>query len=442
VITATASQTFSSQRLIVALAYGLGSAVTFFVLMVGGRKLIQPLMQRGQHIQIAMGLAMCFVAVAMFANLDTRFQTAIASELPSALVNPTGKLEKSKSVQNDLADARGSKSKFSGNAAAQKNAKGKPSSLPVLGNAPDFVGNQRWFNTAGGKPLTLAQLRGKVVLVDFWTYTCINCIRTQPYIKSWDAKYRDKGLVVVGVHTPEFPFERSAANVAGAIKQAGITYPVAQDNKYKTWNAYSNEYWPAHYLIDSKGRVRATHFGEGEYKKTEGQIRSLLAEAGDSNLGAEAKTAGAINPSQEDITRETYLGAARAQGFVNAISPGAQDFGRSPKTLPPSAFAYAGHWKVADENATATASDARLDVNFHARRVYLVLGSTDRTRPLGVELDGKPISTGDAGDDVHGGIVKVHGQRLYGLVDLPAVEDHRLTLRFAPGTSGFAFTFG
>ncbi|MBJ7354779.1 MAG: cytochrome c biogenesis protein DipZ [Thermoleophilaceae bacterium] len=426
VITATASQEFSSQRLLVALAYGLGSAITFFVLMIGGRKLIAPLMQRSQRIQMAMGLSMVFVAFAMFANLDTRFQTEIASALPSAIVNPTGGLEKSEAVSDDLAAARGSKSRFAGKEA------GKPSNLPVLGTAPDFVGNERWFNTASGEPLTLRQLRGKVVLVDFWTYTCINCIRTQPYLKSWYSKYKDKGFVIVGVHTPEFPFERKAGNVQDAIKQAGITYPVAQDNAYKTWDAYSNEYWPAHYLIDAKGRVRATHFGEGEYKRTEAQIRGLLAEAGKGQLGGEAKAKNAVMPSKENITPETYLGAARAQGFVNGtISPGAQNFGAPPSDLPASTFAYSGRWRIDDESATALSADSRIDANFHARRVYLVLGSPGRTRSVSVELDGRPLK-----------VVKVRDQKLYNLVDLQGVEDHRLTLRVAPGVTGFAFTFG
>jgi thiol-disulfide isomerase/thioredoxin len=374
----------------------------------------------------------------MFANLDTRFQTAIANDLPSALVNPTGKLEKSQSVQDDLAAARGSKNKF-----AEPQQKGEPSSLPVLGTAPDFTGTQKWFNTPGGAKLTLAQLRGKVVLVDFWTYTCINCIRTEPYLKSWYAKYRDKGLVIVGVHTPEFPFEHSAANVAAAVKQAGIQYPVAQDNDYKTWDAYSNEYWPAHYLIDAQGRVRATHFGEGEYKKTERQIRSLLREAGDSDLGGDAAAARAVKPSDAVVSPETYLGTDRAQGWVNSgLSDGRHDFGPPPRSLALSEFAYSGNWLVTGENATALAADSRIDVRFRARRVYLVLGSPGRSRGLSVELDGRPVSAALAGRDVRSGVVAVRGQRLYELVDLPGVQDHRLTLRFAPGISGFAFTFG
>ena len=154
------------------------------------------------------------------------------------------------------------------------------SGLPVLGPAPDFTGYQRWFNTASGRPLSLEALRGKVVLVDFWTYTCINCIRTLPYLKAWDERYRDKGLVTVGVHTPEFPFERDAGNVEEAIVQNALRYPVVQDNDYATWDAYGNQFWPAKYLIDARGQVRYTHFGEGDYEETEGAIRRLLEEAG------------------------------------------------------------------------------------------------------------------------------------------------------------------
>ncbi len=440
VITATASQEFSTQRLVVAMAYGIGSAITFFVLMRGGRRLIAPLMQRSQKIQLVMGLSMVFVALAMFANLDTRFQTAIADSLPSALVNPTGKLEESGAVQDQLADARGSRNQFK---EKQEQAAPKASSLPVLGDAPEIVGTQQWFNTPGGKKLTLKQLRGKVVLVDFWTYTCINCIRTQPYLKAWDRKYADRGLVIVGVHTPEFPFEHSASNVQAAVKQAGIRYPVAQDNDYKTWDAYSNEYWPAHYLIDARGRVRATHFGEGEYDRTERQIRSLLREAGDGDLGGESKTAAAVTPSEGTTTPETYLGAARARGWVNGlISVGEHNYSAKPQDRPGSNFAYAGHWDVSEDNATASGSDARIDVRFHARRVYLVLSSPGHARKVGVELNGRPIPSDRAGADVKRGAVTVTNQRLYSLVDLPAVDSGKLTLHFAPGVTGYAFTFG
>ncbi|MBJ7347023.1 MAG: cytochrome c biogenesis protein DipZ, partial [Thermoleophilaceae bacterium] len=261
VITVTASQEFTTSRLIVALAYGIGSAVTFYAMMIGGRKLMRRMSARTELLQRITGIAMVLVAVAMYANLDTRFQTAIADDLPAFLVNPTKELENSSSAKAKLAQATGRETK---NAEGGDEAAGGEA-LPKLGPAPEFVGNQQWFNTANGQPLTLAQLKGKVVLVDFWTYTCINCLRTLPYIRAWDQRYRDKGLVVVGVHSPEFPFEKSASNVQAAIKQNKLKYPVVQDNNLATWDAYQNQYWPAKYLVDAEGQVRYTHFGEGDY---------------------------------------------------------------------------------------------------------------------------------------------------------------------------------
>jgi len=198
----------------------------------------------------------------------------------------------------------------------------------VIAPAPDFVGNQRWFNTPGGTPLTMSSLRGRVVLVDFWTYSCINCIRTQPYLKAWDERYRDRGLSIVGVHSPEFPFEKNAGNVGQAIERAGIEYPVAQDNDFQTWNAYANQYWPAEYFIDAEGRVRYAHFGEGEYEKKEQVIRDLLAEAG-RRPGTGTSDADGERISNGVTTLESYLGSARADRFTNGlILSGVRDFGR------------------------------------------------------------------------------------------------------------------
>jgi thiol-disulfide isomerase/thioredoxin len=317
------------------------------------------------------------------------------------------------------------------------------SKLPVLGKAPEFTGNQRWFNTPGGRPLTLAGLRGRVVLVDFWTYTCINCIRTLPYMRAWDAAYRSRGLTIVGVHTPEFQFEHDAGNVRDAIAQNRLRYPVAQDNDYKTWNAWGNQYWPADYLVDAKGRVRYVHFGEGDDKRTEAAIRSLLAEAGAESLGADAKVGPTLTPGH-DATPETYLGSARAQGWLPATPVnGTHDFhGPGPIPFRRSRFAFTGRWRIDDESATAV-SGAIVDAHVVGKAVYLVLSSAgDRPRALRLELDGKPIRAADAGADVHGGAVTVRAQRLYRLVSLPRTEDHRLRLRFAPGISGYAFTFG
>jgi cytochrome c biogenesis protein CcdA/thiol-disulfide isomerase/thioredoxin len=442
VITVSASQSFSTGRLAVALSYGIGSAVVLYFLMLGGRKVVRPLAKRGVGLQIAMGAVMVVVALAMLGNYDIRFQNHIAGSLPSFLVNPTKSLEDTAQAKTALADIRGGShgvgSEATG-AAPETDAKGKLD-LPVLGVAPEFVGNEQWFNTPGDKPLTLSGLRGRVVLVDFWTYSCINCLRTLPYLKAWDAKYRKDGLTIVGVHTPEFPFEREASNVATAIAENGIRYPVAQDNEQATWNAYGNQYWPAEYFIDAQGRVRYVHFGEGEYGEKEKVIRDLLAEAGRTVKGGEVKVH-AVAPSKTVTTPETYLGAARAERFTNSmLSPGSHDF-TAPKSLPANEFAYHGKWNIALDSATAE-SGASLDLNFGARRVYLVLGSPGRDRQVKVLLDGQPISGADAGSDVHDGAVTVSGQRLYNLVDMPAVGHHVLTLEPETGVEGYAFTFG
>ena len=442
VITVSASQDFNAGRLAVAFSYGIGSAVVLYFLMLGGRRVIRPLAQRGIGLQVAMGAVMVVVALAMLKNYDIRFQNHIAGSLPSFLVNPTKSLEDTASAKDALAEIRGGAhgvgSKATG--AAPEPAADGGLDLPVLGVAPEFVDNQRWFNTPGDRPLTLRGLRGRVVLVDFWTYSCINCIRTLPYLEAWDAKYRKDGLTIVGVHTPEFPFEREAGNVESAISENGIRYPVAQDNDQATWNAYGNQYWPAEYFIDAQGNVRFVHFGEGEYGEKEKVIRDLLAEAGRTVRGRETDVH-AVAPSTTVTTPETYLGAARAERFTNSmLSPGRHDL-TAPSSVPPNEFAYRGGWKITLDSATAEAG-ASLDLNFGARRVYLVLGSPGHDRRLRVLLDGKPIRPADAGTDVHDGVVTVSGHRLYNLVDLPRVANHVLTLEPESGVEGYAFTFG
>jgi cytochrome c biogenesis protein CcdA/thiol-disulfide isomerase/thioredoxin len=441
VITVSASQDFTAERLAVAFAYGLGSAVVLYALMLGGRRLVAPLARRGGALQVATGAVMVVVALAMLGDYDIRFQNRIASDLPDFLVTPSKALEESSAAQEALVDLRGAHGV--GAAASSGAPPGAPtgsSGLPVLGPAPEFVGNERWFNTPGDRPLTLRSLRGRVVLVDFWTYTCINCIRTFPYLRAWDERYRHDGLTIVGVHTPEFPFERDAANVETAIETAGLRYPVAQDNEQATWNAYGNQFWPAEYFIDAEGRVRYAHFGEGEYEEKEKVIRELLAEAGH-RVGRGTAGADGIEAEQGVTTPETYLGAARAAGFTNPmLSPGLHDFRGAPPPGP-NEFAYRGKWRIGFDDATAAAG-ASLDLEFGARRVYLVLGSPGQPRQMRVLLDGEPIAAADAGADVRDGIVTVSGQRLYSLVDLPRVGHHLLTLVPAAGISGYAFTFG
>ena len=309
----------------------------------------------------------------------------------------------------------------------------------MLGTAPEFVDTQRWFNTPGDRPLTLGSLRGRVVLIDFWTYSCINCLRTLPYLTAWDKRYRGDGLTIVGVHSPEFPFEKDAGNVEEAIDRNGIHYPVVQDNDLATFTVYGTEFWPAEYFVDAGGRVRYVHFGEGEYDEKEKVIRELLAEAGHRVGGAGAGARG-IEASAGVTTPESYLGSLRADRFVNGpIFSGTRNFGE-PAEPPSDHLAYSGRWKVSGESATA--EGGALELAFGARRVYLVLGSPGESRRVRVLLDGRPIPARLAGADVHHGVVSVTGQRLYDLVDLPKVERHTLRLVPERGVMGYAFTFG
>jgi thiol-disulfide isomerase/thioredoxin len=351
-------------------------------------------------------------------QVDVRFQSAIANHLPAAVVNPTKSLEDSHAVASRLTTLR-PESRFARAAHANKG-----SGLPDYGEAPEFTGITNWLN---GKPLTLASLRGRVVLIDFWTYTCINCIRTLPHLTAWDRAYREAGLTIVGVHSPEFSFEKDTGNVKRAIAQDGIEYPVAQDNDLATWGAWSNEYWPAEYLIDARGHVRHVNFGEGKYDETEAAIRSLLEEAGAAKLGADARPDRTYDPATE-TTPETYLGLARAERFLpGPAHAGTSTYRTYGGQLPDSHFSFGGTWKLADESATAV-RDATLTGRVVGKDVYLVLGGRGTVQVL---IDGKLEKT-----------VNVTSQKLYHLFSAPQVEKHTMVLKFAPGISGYAFTFG
>jgi thiol-disulfide isomerase/thioredoxin len=270
------------------------------------------------------------------------------------------------------------------------------------------------------------------VLIDFWTYTCINCIRTLPYLKAWDAKYRDKGLVIVGVHTPEFSFEKDADNVEKAIASDGIRYPVVQDNEYGTWEAYGNNVWPAEYLIDARGRVRDVRLGEGEYDVKERDIRSLLVEAGADLGGGMAKPSGVIEPTTE-TTPETYVGADRAEGFTDEPKFGTRAYSATaPDALDVNEFSLGGIWNVGPQAARAGIG-ASLSAKVHAKDVYLVLSPPPGQRSGAVQLsvDGALPRT-----------ITVRRQRLYTLAHFAEPGTHTITLRPQSGVSAYAFTFG
>lgn len=318
--------------------------------------------------------------------------------------------------------------------------------LPVEGALPPLNGAVLWLNSP---PLTREQLKGKVVLVDFWTYSCINCIRSIPYVRAWAERYRDQGFVVIGVHSPEFAFERDPANVRKAVADLGIRYPVALDNNLAIWRAFDNRYWPAHYLADAEGRIRYHHFGEGSTDETEAAIRALLAEKG-AKLGevarVEATGAGAAADFADIRSPETYVGSSRAQSFV---SPGGLRNGVTDYHLPASFnlndWALAGRWKVETQRAVLQQPGGKIAFRFRARDLHLVLGSaTGKPVRFRVLLDGKAPGA-DYGMDIDtSGMGQVTDQRLYQLVRQKGGAGERLfTIEFLnPGAEAYAFTFG
>lgn len=291
-----------------------------------------------------------------------------------------------------------------------------------LGQAPEFTGITKWLNS---DPLTMESLKGKVVLVDFWTYSCINCIRTLPYITKWYEQYKDQGFVVIGVHTPEFAFEKVTSNVESALKRYNINYPVAQDNNYKTWGAFNNQFWPAHYLIDKNGDIVYTHFGEGEYDNTEKAIRTLLGLEGDVTMPQAEET-------NQAGTQETYLGSARLSNFGGTETPSADEQVYAfPKKLAKNKFALEGSWKIEPEAAVHTQGFGRIRFNFTAAKVFMVAESSEPTT-IKIYVDGK-LQKG----------VTISNSDLYPLYDSAVGANHTMEVEFPQGgVQVFTFTFG
>jgi cytochrome c biogenesis protein CcdA/thiol-disulfide isomerase/thioredoxin len=465
VISVSASSGATAQIVAVAVAYAAGLSAVMLLYGLGGRAILDRVKRRsrGHTVERTLGAILLITGVVMLTNLDVRFESALARDtsLPAFLVDPTRALENSNAVQNQLASLRPASRFAQRQKAAAQGAKGekvasvtpmpqqsgvaipgvKTPALPNLGQAPDFTENQRWFNTPQNQPLTLAGLKGKVVLVDFWTYTCINCIRTLPFLKGLYAHYHKYGLEVVGVETPEFTFEQEASNVQQAINSDGLHYPVVQDNRYGTWNAYQNQYWPAEYLVDKTGQVRHTQFGEGNYKEDEAAVRELLYEAGAHNLPP-PMTATAIMPSKDLGTAETYLNPQRAEGFAQQLMGGTHSYaGVSAPIL--NEFGLHGSWNATSQSITPAASGASITARVQAAHIYLVMTSNDnKPRTARVLVDGKPIAPAEAGSDVHNGNVTVQGQRLYSLISLPGDQQQTFTIQIPPGISAYDFTFG
>ncbi len=463
VTSVSASGGANARVVLVAISYSVGLSAVLLVYAFAGRAVIDRVRRvgRGNTVNRALGVVLLATGALMVFNVDVRFEEALAKDtsLPAILVDPTRSLESSSAVQKRLASLRPTSRFVTAQQEASAGRAGisistaaerevaipgvKTPSLPVLGTAPDFTDNQDWFNTPGDRPLTLAGLRGHVVLVDFWTYTCINCLRTLPFLKGLYAQYHKYGLEIVGVETPEFTFEQEASNVRQAIGSDGIEYPVVQDNKYGTWDAWNNEYWPAEYLIDANGKVRHYQFGEGDYKQSEAAVRALLADAGATSLPP-PMTATAIMPSAGLGTPETYLDdTPRTQGFVTKLFAGNREYPGASGQLSINQFALKGPWDATSESITAVGSGASITGAVQAAKVYLVLTSAgDVPREVRVLLDGQPIPDAHAGTDVRNGLVTVTGQRLYNLISFPEAEQFTFTVQLPPGVSAYDFTFG
>ncbi|MFH0753190.1 MAG: cytochrome c biogenesis protein DipZ [Candidatus Omnitrophota bacterium] len=429
VITLAAASTISAAAVLITLAYALGTAMPMLAIMLGGRRLLGRLgwiKSHGVGIQRGFGIVMILMAFVLFKGYDRVLQSWVLDRFP-AYGSGLAALENGGHVKKALRS-------FSGDAVAGPVSLSAGVQAPL---APQIIPGGRWFNSL---PLSLERLRGKVVVIDFWTYTCINCIRTLPELKAWHERYADKGLVIIGVHTPEFPFEMIPENVARAVRDFGLNYPVVQDNHYATWNAYGNHYWPAKYFIDKDGRIRGAHFGEGGEKESEVLIRRLLEEAG----RQPGDYAGIPVYLPQAGSPETYLGLDRTQRFASREN---LQTGIAQYTLPPTLelndYAYQGTWSVAHDHATA-ALGARLDFHFLAKDVFLVM------RPLGkgagrvaVFIDGKLVGMTQQGRDVLDGFVLVQDDRLYHLLSLKNAGEHTLMLRFLTNDVAlFAFTFG
>ena len=433
VISLAITGTVTFDAFLITLAYSLGTAIPMFLIMLGGQNALRRvpwLLANLGYIQKLFGVLMILTAIGIFFNVDRKFQTYFLNTFPQYGTGLT-QFEDNDAIRNALDKKAGEEIK--------KEDMGKPMfdiSQPKAPKAPEIIPGGAWFNS---NSLTLAQLKGKVIIVDFWTYSCINCQRTMPYLRDWHEKYKDKGLVIIGVHSPEFEFEKSEKNVAQAIKDFKLPYPIVQDNDFATWRAYDNRYWPAKYIVDKEGYIRYTHFGEGAYDETEEVIQELLKETGAKDVSSEIN-----NPKYEIQARtpEIYLGYSRIENFASPESIKQDELSSytTPKNLGSNQVAYEGSWKVMNEYANPQ-KGAKLLLNFESKEVFLVM-RTNNGIPAKVKIfvDDKVQYFGTDNKD---GIVTVDKDTLYKLINLPLPGRHNVRLEFVDSNiEVFAFTFG
>ena len=435
ILTGAALNGASAQTSLLLAAYAAGAATSLaLALLIGGKVFaaMKRSLSTGEWIRRGLGAAVLAAVAAIALGLDTGFLTKVS-------------LAGTTRLEQGLLDRFGSGT----GPVAMQPATAPAGTLPVEGVFPSLGGAIEWLNSP---PLSPEALRGKVVLVDFWTYSCINCLRALPYVRAWADKYKDRGLVVIGVHTPEFAFEKDIGNVRKASADLGVTYPVAIDNNYTVWRAFNNQYWPAHYFIDAEGRIRHHHFGEGDYDNSERVIQKLLAEADGKAMQGDLVTVNAAGAQaasdwNEVGSPETYIGYARAENFVSpggAMNDTAHAYTVGAATL--NQWGLSGDWTVGREHAALNEAGGGIVYRFHARDLHLVLGPAADGKPVRfrVTIDGKSPGDSHGMDTDPEGNGVVTGQRLYQLIrQNGAITDRTFEIRFIdPGVSAYAFTFG
>ena len=437
----------STRTTLLLVAYALGAMTSLALATLAGARIFSAFrnsLGAAEWLRRALGVAVLAGVAVIAAGWDTgvltRLSLASTNHLEQSLVN----------TLRPGADGAGGMMTTTLRAGTGADGGLGAAAPPVEGELPSLSGAVAWLNSA---PLTPQQLRGRVVVIDFWTYSCINCLRTLPYLRAWDQRYRDHGLTIIGVHTPEFAFEKEEANVRRAVHDLDIHYPVAIDNNYAIWRAFNNQYWPAHYFVDAQGRIRGHHFGEGNYDESEQLIRELLSEAGYRDLPAAAgapRGAGAeVAADEADIqSGETYIGYERAANFASAVEV-ARDRPASytiPPTLELNEWSLGGSWTVSSEFALARAPGDKIVFRFHARDLHLVLGPDAANTPVRfrVMIDGQEPGQDHGSDTDEHGNGTVHEQRLYQLIrQSGAIRDRTFTIEFLDaGVRAYAFTFG
>ncbi|MCY1275781.1 Protein DipZ [compost metagenome] len=447
ILTGAALQGASLDSALLLLAYAAGAATSLGLAVLLGGKVFTAMKRSlgvGEWLKRGLGATMLAGVGAIALGMDT----GVLAQLSLA---STGPLEQRLvDLVRPAAPAMAPKNDNPAMMMAAGNAMRARSTLPDEGALPSLDGAVQWLNSP---PLTAESLRGKVVLVDFWTYSCINCLRALPYVKAWADKYRDEGLVVIGVHAPEFAFERDVDNVRKAMAKLGIDYPVAVDNDYAIWRAFDNQYWPAHYFIDANGRIRHHHFGEGGYERSERVIQQLLREAGKARVAGgliDVRGQGVQQAAdmQQMRSPETYLGYDRAENFASSgeVKPDEPGSYRAPAQPALNQWGLDGSWTIEPERAVLAGQSGRIVYRFHARDLHLVLGPGADGKPVRfrVTIDGKAPGDAHGTDVAPDGSGTVTEQRLYQLVRQPGeIGERTFSIEFLdPEVSAYAFTFG